>query len=67
MASDRQHWIRLIATAGFSVALALGACSGNSTSGTGQSITTSNGTGSNLSLTVNNASGLALIQSAWGM
>jgi endoglucanase len=31
------------------------------------SITTLKGTGSNLSLTVNNASGLALIQSAWGM
>ena len=31
------------------------------------SITTLEGTGSNLSLTVNNASGLALIQSAWGM
>jgi len=31
------------------------------------SITTLKGTGSNLSLTVNNASGLTLIQSAWGM
>jgi hypothetical protein len=31
------------------------------------SITTLKGTGSALSLTVNNASGLALIQSAWGM
>jgi len=31
------------------------------------SITTLKGTGTNLSLTVNNASGLALIQSAWGM
>jgi hypothetical protein len=31
------------------------------------SMTTLNGTGSNLSLTVNNASGLALIQSAWGL
>ena len=31
------------------------------------SITTLKGTGSNLSLTVNNASGLALIRSAWGM
>ena len=30
------------------------------------SITTLQGTGTNLSLTVNNASGLALIQSAWG-
>jgi hypothetical protein len=31
------------------------------------SITTLNGTGTNLSLTVNNASGLGLIQAAWGM
>jgi hypothetical protein len=31
------------------------------------SITTLKGTGTNLSLTVNNASGLALIRSAWGM
>jgi hypothetical protein len=36
-------------------------------SGDWYSITTLKGTGSNLSLTVNNASGLALIQSAWGM